>query len=600
MSNKRIAVYTANFGNYDFCYEPTVTPDNVDYICFTDNKNLKSDIWQFRYVQPIYDDPHLKNPKVRNARRFKALPHKFLSEYDYSVWHDTNFQCIADVNTLVVDYLADSNIGVYDKMYCALDPWDCIYEEARKIFQFGKINLQREPTKGVKAFKDEPLLIEKQVEKYRNENYPEHNGLLSAAIIVRRHNEKDCVTLGDAWWEEMLHFSHLDQMSFNYVAWKHNIHFNWVLEDVREATHFFNTGPHRSKIKKRGLLIATVHRVGERIYSAIPRLSELADFDLLLIDEMSNEMTWYGDSDPRISFHQKYNKYFTNTFDAGFHSTNQNPHSILKTMETSVYDLVIYDDDRSRYGLSTLYSRIKAPVFGCTHGSGTGFGSDRVIKGTGTIFDYIGVFGKRDVDENRGNDKVVPIGIPSNDILKEYTRTNEYILVIVNFLGNRTAPYKIKFDADFIEQSRLADLQSELKLPIVFKLKSRNDHRDVAGDYEYVKRIAHGLQYEIKMDVSDDNELISAAKVVISAPSTMAFKAIALKIPTICIKEAGNADGHWDNYFGLVDVFNVYDEYHNQISEPYSSTFLKETIEGGTDFSSTDVFINAIKKTMNI
>ena len=42
----------------------------------------------------------------------------------------------------------------------------CIYEEARRIFQFGEKNLEREPWKGIKAYKDDPKLIQSQVEKY--------------------------------------------------------------------------------------------------------------------------------------------------------------------------------------------------------------------------------------------------------------------------------------------------------------------------------------------------------------------------------------------------------------------------------------------------
>ena len=48
----RIVVYTAIFGDYDDLYEPMVKPDNVDYVCFTDSKTLKSDVWDVRYSLP--------------------------------------------------------------------------------------------------------------------------------------------------------------------------------------------------------------------------------------------------------------------------------------------------------------------------------------------------------------------------------------------------------------------------------------------------------------------------------------------------------------------------------------------------------------------
>ena len=147
--------------------------------------------------------------------------------------------------------MGDSNLAVYDKMSCALDPWDCIYEEADRIFQFGEINLQKDPDKGIKAYKDNPTLIKKQVEKYKKEEFPEHLGLLSAMVIVRRHNEKDCIKLGEDWWNEMKHYSHLDQMSFNYVAWKNRLNFNWIKEDVRECRHFQLKGIHKVKLNEK-------------------------------------------------------------------------------------------------------------------------------------------------------------------------------------------------------------------------------------------------------------------------------------------------------------------------------------------------------------
>tara|TARA_Y100000310_G_scaffold205335_1_gene205685 strand:- start:1120 stop:1869 length:750 start_codon:yes stop_codon:yes gene_type:complete len=244
---KKIVVYTAIFGGYDDLYEPLVKPDNVDFVCFTDNKNLKSDVWDVRYTLPLYYNYGLKNPFVRNARKFKALPHRFLSDYDYSVWADGNALCRGDVNTLVTQYLIDSNMAVYDKMYCILDPWNCIYEERNRIFFFGNRNLKLAPWKGIKAFKDDPKLIEEQCIKYQNEGFPAGIGLLSAMVLVRRHNETDVVSMGEKWWEEMKYHSHLDQMSFNYVAWKKSFKFNWIKEDVRECTHFKHMGIHKSK-----------------------------------------------------------------------------------------------------------------------------------------------------------------------------------------------------------------------------------------------------------------------------------------------------------------------------------------------------------------
>ena len=83
------------------------------------------------------------------------------------------------------------------------------------------------------------------------ENYPPNLGLLSAMVLVRRHNEADVKKVGEEWWEEMKYYSHLDQMSFNYVAWKRRLNFNWIKEDVRECRHFQHKGIHKVKLNEK-------------------------------------------------------------------------------------------------------------------------------------------------------------------------------------------------------------------------------------------------------------------------------------------------------------------------------------------------------------
>ena len=69
---KKIAIYMAIFGGYDFLYEPKYVSDNCDYIVFTDSDLGESDVWDIRQVTPLYKEP------VRMARKYKALPSSIL------------------------------------------------------------------------------------------------------------------------------------------------------------------------------------------------------------------------------------------------------------------------------------------------------------------------------------------------------------------------------------------------------------------------------------------------------------------------------------------------------------------------------------------
>ena len=39
-------------------------------------------------------------------------------------------------------------------------------------------------------------------------------------VILRRHNEKDCIRVMEDWWTEIKYGSKRDQLSFNYVGGK--------------------------------------------------------------------------------------------------------------------------------------------------------------------------------------------------------------------------------------------------------------------------------------------------------------------------------------------------------------------------------------------
>ena len=86
--------------------------------------------------------------------------------------------------------------------------------------------------------KDKPEFIKKQIEKYKKEDYPRDNGMLIAMELVRRHNEMDVVKTMEHWWKEIENHSRRDQISFNYVAWKNKLKFNYIYKDSIENVYF--------------------------------------------------------------------------------------------------------------------------------------------------------------------------------------------------------------------------------------------------------------------------------------------------------------------------------------------------------------------------
>jgi hypothetical protein len=227
MKNK-IVIYTAIFGGKDELLEPAFLPEGCDFVCFTDSE-LSSRAWQIRREIGFSDDP------VRNAKMYKILPHKFLPEYEYSIWIDGNILLRGDCNALISKYLSNSNIAFFDHAQTKLDPRSSVYEEAASLLAMAD--------KG-KA-KDDPELIKRQIERYRTDGYPGDNGLIVGMEIVRRHNSLDVIQAMEAWWSEIQSQSRRDQLSFNYVAWKNKLNFAYISGDSRNNA-YFRWMPHKN------------------------------------------------------------------------------------------------------------------------------------------------------------------------------------------------------------------------------------------------------------------------------------------------------------------------------------------------------------------
>ena len=133
-------------------------------------------------------------------------------------------------------------------------------------------------------------------------------------------------------------------------------------------------------------------------------------------------------------------------------------------------------------------------------------------------------------------------------------------------------------------------------MKVVIKIKSREDHPEAQEDFDYLNSILpEDLDYEIVMDVEDDNKLISDSFVVISAPSVMAFKPIQKGIPTVLLDGYGQTAGFHD-YNGLIklDKQKIFDEIERQYHNGREEEFIEYTIEGGIDYTSTKKYIEAI------
>jgi hypothetical protein len=234
MKNK-LVVYTALFGDYDNLTDPQNSFEGCDFICFTDQKNINSPIWKIVHVE----SKHLSNSLMN--RQFKLLPHKYFSDYEYSLYIDANILIKNNPNDLLMKYLTINRFAAPKHL-----TRDCIYSEAKEC-----IALNRMTFKSAVA----------QMKKYKRAGMPESFGLTENGIMFRRHNAPKMIMLTQDWWNELTHENQRDQLSLPYMLWKHGEPIQHMDESVRFDNNYFEIKNHKgisnqsvlSKIKFKSL-----------------------------------------------------------------------------------------------------------------------------------------------------------------------------------------------------------------------------------------------------------------------------------------------------------------------------------------------------------
>ena len=177
-------VYTAIFGSYDLLL-PNKTL-HAPHVCFTDCK-INALGWDIRIVERKYRDPR------REARMYKALPHRWFPDEEITIWHDGHIG-LKVLPAEVVCFLDGHDMAAFKH------PWHKdIRDEAMAIIRTGRAN---------------PDVVYRQLAAYLREGCV--GPMFATGVLVRRHTE----AFNEAWWVEMLRYTLRDQLSFNYLLWK--------------------------------------------------------------------------------------------------------------------------------------------------------------------------------------------------------------------------------------------------------------------------------------------------------------------------------------------------------------------------------------------
>lgn len=216
----RWVIYTALFGDYDHLAQPVEKFDGFDFICFTDQKNLQSEVWDIKIMESTEKTSLLMN------RRMKMLPHEYLTGYEVSVYIDSNLKLLKNLRELIEKDFSKKKFLVPKHSLR-----DCLYEEAKECVIFQKSDY---------------AATVKQLKSYRLAGFPDHFGLSENGILIRKHQDIEIQGLMTQWWEEFQRGSGRDQLSLPYVFWKNGLKLPVIGINSRDEIYFKNQ-PHRKE-----------------------------------------------------------------------------------------------------------------------------------------------------------------------------------------------------------------------------------------------------------------------------------------------------------------------------------------------------------------
>lgn len=203
--NNKVVVYSCVTGNYDVISDPILVDDQLDYYLISDTDEKKT---EWKHLD-IPNEACLYHGGMVN-RFCKLNPWNFFSDYDYSIYIDGNIEIVSDIRNLC-SIAKNSKIGIAMHLH---NRRDCIYVERNVCKLYKRGNL---------------IAIDKQVDKYHQEGFPEHFGMVEATIIIVDLKNPIAKKIMGEWWKELLRsHSGRDQLSFPYVLWKNGYHISDV------------------------------------------------------------------------------------------------------------------------------------------------------------------------------------------------------------------------------------------------------------------------------------------------------------------------------------------------------------------------------------
>jgi hypothetical protein len=190
---KKIVIFTAISGAHDNLKFPLHVDNHLDYIVFTD-PGVRTSVWDSFHIYSSETDA------TRRARYIKTHPHEYFPNYDLAIWVDANVAILDDITLLIKSFInSKSAVSYFPHPFR-----NNVYDEAHTCQLIGRDNV---------------LIIEKQMQRYRKENFQGDTLAETGVMFFDLKNPQTAIFL-DFWWNEIHMGSKRDQLSLTYALSK--------------------------------------------------------------------------------------------------------------------------------------------------------------------------------------------------------------------------------------------------------------------------------------------------------------------------------------------------------------------------------------------
>ena len=186
--------------------QPIAAESDIEFICFTDDAELRSESWTIRLIEPRFP-----LDSVRSARYLKVQGPKLLPEYDETLWIDNSVRLRTIPEVLLADWLAEADLALPSHSWrtSVIGEFDAIAADGY----------------------DDPARVYEQLIHYST--------ILPAALqetpywtaILARRRSPDVDAAMALWWDHLLRYSRRDQLSINFALDTAGLQPNRVMVD---------------------------------------------------------------------------------------------------------------------------------------------------------------------------------------------------------------------------------------------------------------------------------------------------------------------------------------------------------------------------------